>query len=94
VPILGLLVILRIGALFLIRPNILNLLFSFCSYHKVILTLNSSMVSFCSRLISRSLKSSYFLISLIVLIYALKSWSYRILNLKLASILSRAPTLV
>jgi len=61
-PILGLLVILRTGALSYIRPNILDLLSSFCSYYTVILTLNSSIVSFTLRLISRSLKSSYFLI--------------------------------
>jgi len=93
-PALGLLVILYIGALSLIRPNMLNLLSSFCSYYKVILALNSSIVSFLSRLISGSLKSSYFLILLIVLIYTLKSWFYRILNPKLASILSLALTLV
>jgi len=73
VPALGLLVVLYIGALSLVRPNILDLLSSFCSYHKVILTLNSFIVSFRSRLISRSLKSSCFLILLIVLIYILKS---------------------
>jgi len=93
-PILGLLVILYIGALSLIRPSILNLLSSFCSCYKVILALNSSMVSFLLRLISRSLKFSCFLILLIVLIYILKSWFYRILNPKLASILSFTPTLV
>jgi len=70
-PILGLLVIIYIGALSLIRPNILDLLSSFCSCYEVILTLNSSIVSFFSRLISRSLKSSYFLILLVVLIYLL-----------------------
>jgi len=72
-PILNLLVIFCIGALSLIRPNILDLLSSFYSYYKVILTLNSSIVSFLLHLISRSLKSSYFLILLIVLIYILKS---------------------
>jgi len=73
VPTLGLLVILYIGTLSLIRPSILDLLSSFYSCYKVILTLNSSIVSFLSRLASRSLKSSYFLILLVVLIYALKS---------------------
>jgi len=72
-PALGLLVILYIGALSLIYPNMLNLLSSFCSYYIVILTLNSAIVSFLSRLVSKSLKSSYFLILLIVLIYILKS---------------------
>jgi len=66
VPILGLLVILYTSALSLIRPNVLNLLSSFYSYYKVILALNSSIVSFLSRLISRSLKSSYFLILILV----------------------------
>jgi len=61
-PALSLLVILYTSALSLIRLNILDLLSSFCSYYKVILTLNSFMVSFISRLISRSLKSPYFLI--------------------------------
>jgi len=61
-PVLGLLVILYIGALSLIRLNMLDLLSSFCSYHKVILTLNSSMVSFLLRFISGSLKLLYFLI--------------------------------
>jgi len=72
-PILGLLIVLYIGTLSLTRPPILNLLSSFYSCYKVILTLNSSIVSFLSRLISGSLKLSYFLISLIVLIYMLKS---------------------
>jgi len=62
VPVLGLLVILYTSTLSFIRPNMLDLLSSFCSYYKVILALNSSMVSFPLRLISRSLKSSYFLI--------------------------------
>jgi len=62
VPTLGLLVTFYIGALSLIRPNMLDLLSSFYSCYKVILALNSSIVSFLSRLISRSLKSSYFLI--------------------------------
>jgi len=61
-PALGLLVIFYIGALSLIHSNILDLLSSFYSYYKVILALNSSIVSFFLRLISRSLKSSYFLI--------------------------------
>jgi len=71
-PILGLLVIFYTGTLSLIRPSILDLLSSFYSYYKVILTLNSSIVSFLLRLASEFLKSSYFLISLIVLIYILK----------------------
>jgi len=62
VPTLSLLVILYTSTLFLIRPNILDLLSSFCSCYKVIFTLNSSMVSFSLRLINKSLKSSYFLI--------------------------------
>jgi len=62
VPILGLLVILYTSALSLIRPNMLDLLSSFYSCYKVILALNSSIVSFLLRLISRSLKLSYFLI--------------------------------
>jgi len=61
-PTLSLLVILYIGALSLICPNMLDLLFSFYSYYKVILALNSFIVSFLSRFISRSLKSLYFLI--------------------------------
>jgi len=61
-PTLGLLVTFYTSTLSLIRPNMLDLLSSFYSYYKVILTLNSSIVSFLSRLISRSLKSSYFLI--------------------------------
>jgi len=65
IPTLGLLVILYTSALSLIRPNVLDLLSSFYSYYKVILTLNSSIVSFFSRLTSRSLKSSYFLISVL-----------------------------
>jgi len=65
-PTLGLLVILYIGTLSLIRPNILDLLSSFCSCYKVIFTLNSSMVSFLSRLISKFLKSLYFLILVLV----------------------------
>jgi len=65
-PILGLLITFRIGALSLIRPNILDLLSSFCSYYVVILTLNSTIVSFFSRLISRSLKFSYFLILVLI----------------------------
>jgi len=62
IPTLGLLVILYIGTLSLTRPNILDLLSSFCSCYIIILYLNSSMVSFGLRLIDRSLKSSYFLI--------------------------------
>ena len=73
VPTLGLLVILYIGTLSLIRPSILDLLSSFYSCYKVILTLNSSIVSFLSRLTSRSLKLFYFLILSVVLICALKS---------------------
>jgi len=61
-PTLGLLVILYTSALFLIRPNILNLLSSFCSCYAAILALNSAMVSFLLRFISGFLKSSYFLI--------------------------------
>ena len=61
IPIFSLLVILYIGALSFIRLSILNLLSSFCSCHIIILTLNSSMVSFSSRLASKSL-NSYFLI--------------------------------
>jgi len=61
-PTLGLLVTFYIGALSLIRLNILDFLSSFCSCYKVILTLNSSIVSFLLRFISRSLKLSYFLI--------------------------------
>jgi len=64
-PSLGLLVILYTSALSLIRPNILDLLFSFYSYYTIILYLNSSMVSFGLRLINRSLKFSYFLISIL-----------------------------
>jgi len=57
-----------------VTPSMLDLLSSFCSYYTAILTLNSAMVSFFSRLISRSLKSSYFLIPLLmVLIRVLKS---------------------
>jgi len=73
VPTLGLLVIFRTSALSLIRPNMLDLLSSFCSCYKVILTLNSSIVSFLSRLISRSLKSSYFLI--LVLTFQSLGWT-------------------
>jgi len=62
VPALGLLVILYTSALSLIRPNMLDLLSSFCSYYTIILYLNSSMVSFSLRLTLRSLKFSYFLI--------------------------------
>jgi len=62
VPTLGLLVILYTSTLSLIRPNILDLLSSFCSYYTIILYLNSSIVSFGLRLIDRSLKSSRFLI--------------------------------
>jgi len=62
IPTLGLLVILYTSTLSLIRPNILNLLSSFCSCYAIILYLNSSMVFFGLRLIDRSLKSSYFLI--------------------------------
>jgi len=61
-PALGLLVTFYIGALSLIRPNMLDLLSSFYSYYEVILALNSFMVSFLSRLISGFLRSSYFLI--------------------------------
>jgi len=61
-PALGLLVILYTSTLFFIYPNILDLLSSFYSYYIIILRLNSSMVSFSLRLIDRSLKSSYFLI--------------------------------
>jgi len=61
-PSLGLLVILYTSALSLIRPNILNLLSSFCSYYAIILYLNSSIVSFGLRLTLKSLKSLYFLI--------------------------------
>jgi len=61
-PTLSLLVILCIGTLSLIRPNILDLLSSFCSYYIAILALNSTIVSFLLRLISGSLKSSCFLI--------------------------------
>jgi len=50
------------GTLSLIRPNILDLLSSFYSYYKVILTLNSSIVSFLLHLASGSLKLLYFLI--------------------------------
>jgi len=95
VPTLGLLVILYIGALSLIQPNMLDLLSSFYSCYAVILALNSAIVSFFSRLVSRSLKFLYFLIPLlIVLIYILKSWFYGILNPKLAFNLSLALTLV
>jgi len=72
-PVLGLLVTFYIGALFLIRLNILDPLSSFCSYYKVILTLNSSIVSFLSRFASRSLKSSYFLI--LVLAFRSLGWT-------------------
>jgi len=61
-PALGLLIILYTSALFLIRPNILNLLSSFCSCYTIILYLNSFMVSFGLHLIDRSLKFFYFLI--------------------------------
>jgi len=62
VPALGLLVTFYTGALSLICPNMLDLLSSFCSCYKVILALNSFIVSFLLRLISRSLKLLYFLI--------------------------------
>jgi len=61
-PTLGLLVILYTSTLSLIRPNILDLLSSFCSYYIIILYLNSSIVSFSLYLIDKSLKFSYFLI--------------------------------
>jgi len=61
-PTLGLLVILYTSTLSLIRPNMLDLLSSFCSYYTIILYLNSSIVFFSLRLIDRFLKSSYFLI--------------------------------
>jgi len=61
-PTLGLLVILYIGTLSLMQPNILDLLFSFYSYYTIILYLNSSIVSFGLYLANKSLKSSYFLI--------------------------------
>jgi len=61
-PALGLLVILYTSALSLIRPNMLDLLSSFCSYYAIILYLNSFIVSFSLRLTNRSLKSSCFLI--------------------------------
>jgi len=67
VPILGLLVILCTSALSFIRPNILDLLSSFYSCYAIILYLNSSIVSFGLRLTKRSLKSSYFLILVLVL---------------------------
>jgi len=67
VPALGLLVTFYIGTLSLIRPNILDFLSSFCSYYKVILALNFSIVSFLSRLISGFLKSLYFLILVLTL---------------------------
>ena len=51
IPILGLLVIFYTSALSLIRPNILDLLSSFCSCYAAILALNSAMVSFLLRLI-------------------------------------------
>jgi len=74
IPTLSLLVILCTNTLSLIRPSILDLLSSFYFYHIVILTLNSAIVSFFSYLTSGSLKSSYFLIPLlIVLIYISKS---------------------
>ena len=62
IPTLGLLVTFYIGALSLIRPNILDLLSSFYSCYTAILALNSAIVSFFLYLISRSLKSLYFLI--------------------------------
>ena len=65
-PVLGLLVTFRIGALSLIRPNVLDLLSSFCSCYTAILTLNSAMVSLFSYLASGSLKSSYFLILVLI----------------------------
>jgi len=61
-PTLGLFVTFCTGALSLIRPNILDLLSSFYSCYKVILALNSSIVSFLLRFISGSLKSLHFLI--------------------------------
>jgi len=74
IPILGLLVILYTGTLSLIRPSVLDLLSSFYSCYVVILALNSAIVSFFLYLIRGFLKSSYFLIPLLmVLIYALKS---------------------
>jgi len=65
-PTLGLLVILYTSVLSLIRPNILDLLSSFCSYYAIILYLNSSIVSFGLRLTNRSLKLSYFLILVLI----------------------------
>jgi len=65
IPTLGLLVTFYTGALSLIRPNMLNLLSSFYSCYKVILALNSFIVFFLSRLISKSLKLLCFLISVL-----------------------------
>jgi len=75
IPTLGLLVTFYIGALSLIYPNMLDLLSSFCSCYEVILALNSSIVSFLSRLISGSLKSLYFLI--LVLTFRSLGWTLR-----------------
>jgi len=61
-PTLGLLVILYIGALSLIQPNILDFSSSFYSRYAIILYLNSFIVSYSLYLIDGSLKSSYFLI--------------------------------
>jgi len=66
IPTLGLLVILYTNTLSLIRPNILDFLSSFCSYYTIILYLNSSIVSLSLYLTLRSLKSSYFLISILI----------------------------
>jgi len=51
VPALGLLVTFYTGALSLIRSNILDFLSSFYSCYKVILALNSFIVSVCINLI-------------------------------------------
>src|SRR6266481_3094359 len=57
VPTLGLLVILYIGALSLIRPNIFNSIL--CFYYIKIYYLNSSILSLGFLLVLRSLKFSY-----------------------------------
>ena len=67
VPTLSLLVTFYIGALSLIRPYMLNLWSSFCSYYIIILYLNLSIFSFSPYLISRSLKCSFFLINILTL---------------------------
>ena len=65
VPILGLLVTLYIGTLSFIRPSVFNSIS--CFYYIEICYLNSSMFSFSFLLVLRSLKSSYFIISILTI---------------------------